>query len=128
MKVLLDTHAFLWFIAGDPKLSRDAQALMKRVDTVLYLSAASLWEIAIKASLGKLTLLAPYGQLIPQQLVQNAITVIPAELEYFAALIDLPHHHRDPFDRLIVAQAVLLDLPIVTKDPLFAQYSVRCIW
>ena len=83
MRVLLDTHAFLWFIAGDPKLSQDTRSLIADSDTLLFLSAASLWEIAIKASLGKLTLLESYETLIPQQISQNSITFIPAELKHF---------------------------------------------
>ena len=128
MRILLDTHAFLWFIAGDPKLSLDARSLIADSDTLLFLSAASLWEIAIKASLGKLTLLESYETLIHRQLSQNSITLIPTELKHFTALLNLPHHHRDPFDRLIIVQALVEELAIVTKDSFFSPYPVHCIW
>lgn len=89
---------------------------------------ASLWEIAIKAGLGKLSLAKPFGELIPEQLRENAIEVLPIEVEDLALVADLPFHHRDPFDRLILAQAIARRLPIVGNDPEFVKYAVELLW
>jgi len=89
---------------------------------------ASLWEIAIKASLRKLDLLQPYGQLIPQQLEENDITVLPIETGHLNNLIDLPFHHRDSFDRLIIAQALAEGFPVISSDAASSHYAVKLIW
>ena len=128
MQFLLDTHAFLWFIGGDRRLSPTARQLIADMDNELFLSAVSLWEIAIKVSLKKLTLEKPFDELIPAQLVMNEIEIAPIDLEALNCLIDLPFHHRDPFDRLLIAQAVTKELPIISKDTTFANYSVELIW
>jgi PIN domain nuclease of toxin-antitoxin system len=128
MRALLDTNSFLWFIGGSDKLSIDARNFIADIDNQLVLSSASLWEIAIKASLGKLDLLQPFNQLIPQQLEQNDITILPIEISHLTKVINLPFHHRDPFDRLILAQALTEELPIVSPDALFSQYSVSLVW
>ena len=93
----------------------------------LVLSAASLWEIAIKISLGKLDLLQPSGQLIPQQLEENDIAVLPLEIGHLNKVIDLPFHHRDPFARLIIAQALAEGIHVVSSDAVFSQYAVKLI-
>lgn len=103
MKLLLDTHSFLWFIEDNSRLSARAKNLLES-DTELLISAASLWEIAIKMSTGKLTLTQPFEQFIPNQLTSNAIEIMPITVEHLAVLSALPFHHRDPFDRLIIAQ------------------------
>lgn len=128
MRVLLDTNSFLWFISGSDRLSVDAKNFIADMQNQLVLSAASLWEIAIKISLGKLDLLQPYGQLIPQQLEENDIAVLPLEIGHLNKVIDLPFHHRDPFDRLIIAQALAEGIPVVTSDAVFSQYAVKLIW
>jgi PIN domain nuclease of toxin-antitoxin system len=92
------------------------------------LSTASLWEIAIKVSIGKLELLQPYGKLIPQQLEENDIDVLPITLKHLTKLIELSFHHRDPFDRLIIAQALMEKIPIISSDTIFTDYPVKLIW
>ena len=128
MKILLDTNSFLWFISGSERLSSDARDSIADVDNQLVLSSASLWEIAIKVSIGKLELLKPYNQLISQQLEENDINILPIELRHLTTVVGLPFHHRDPFDRLIIAQALTEDLPVVSVDSVFSQYAIKLIW
>jgi PIN domain nuclease of toxin-antitoxin system len=128
MKILLDTNSFLWFISGSERLSINARDRIADLDNQLVLSSASLWEIAIKVSIGKLELLQPYNQLIPQQLEENDINIPPIELSHLATVVVLPFYHRDPFDRLIIAQALTEDLPVVSPDSLFSQYAIKLIW
>ncbi|BCV22004.1 type II toxin-antitoxin system VapC family toxin [Moorella sp. Hama-1] len=128
MKALLDTHTFLWWITEDPRLSSRVRQIMSDSDNILYLSAASCWEMAIKARLGKLELPANISSFIPDQLVINAITPLPIEMSHALHVYNLPDYHRDPFDRLLVAQAQIDNLPILTADPQIARYSVNVIW
>jgi len=128
MRVLLDTNSFLWFISGSNRLSIDAQRFIADLDNQLVLSLASLWEIAIKISIGKLELLQPFDQLIPQQLKENDIHVMPVELSHLTKILGLPFHHRDPFDRLIIAQALTEGLSVISPDIVFSKYSVKLIW
>jgi PIN domain nuclease of toxin-antitoxin system len=128
MRALLDTNSFLWFISGSDKLSMEARNFIADIDNQLVLSSASLWEIAIKASLRKLELLQPFNQLIPQQLEKNDIAILPIEISHLNKVINLPFHHRDPFDRLIIAQALTEELPINSPDALFSQCSVVLVW
>ena len=128
MQALLDTNSFLWFISGSNRLSVNALKFITDSNNRLVFSSAGLWEIAIKVSIGKLDLLRPYNKLIPQQLEENDINVMPIELSHLAKVIELPFYHRDPFDRLIIAQALTEDLPIVSSDTIFSQYAVRLIW
>jgi PIN domain nuclease of toxin-antitoxin system len=127
MKLLLDTHAFLWFIDDSPRLSAQAKALLES-DVELLISAASLWEIAIKSSLGKLALSQPYETFIPQQLEHNSIEILPIVLEHISAVATLPFHHRDPFDRLLLAQAMVEQLPVVSADTVFDMYAIERLW
>lgn len=106
MKLLLDTHTFLWFIKDSPQLSADAKNLLES-DVDLLISAASLWEIAIKISISKLTLTQPFDAFVPEQLTKNAIDLLPIAVSHLALVSDLPLHHRDPFDRLLVARQLL---------------------
>jgi PIN domain nuclease of toxin-antitoxin system len=103
MKLLLDTHTFLWFIMGSPNLSANARALIEDVANEKFLSVAGLWEIAIKLSVGKLALSAPFDVLIPQQLTSNGFELLNIEIDHAAVVAALPFHHRDPFDRLVIA-------------------------
>src|SRR5258707_9054879 len=105
MRCLLDSQAFLWFIVGDARLSGEALETISDIENDILLSMASLWEIAIKSSLGKLDLKQPFAELIPKQLVSNEIALLPIRFEHLVSLLGLPFHHRDPFDRLIIAQA-----------------------
>ena len=128
MNLLLDTHAFLWFIANDPRLSSQAQSLIQDTGNRRLLSMASLWEIAIKVSLGKLTLTQPFDLFIPRQLKLNQIEVLAVELPHVAAVAAMSFHHRDPFDRLMAAQCQIENLPIVSADTAFDAYAVRRVW
>jgi PIN domain nuclease of toxin-antitoxin system len=128
MKVLLDTHAFLWFIMGSADLSVNARALIEDPANERLLSVASLWEIAIKTSLGKLTLSAPFDELIPAQLKLNGIDLLNIKVDHLSTLTTLPFHHRDPFDRLIIAQAIVEKLPVVSLDGAFDTYGVTRHW
>ena len=128
MRALIDTSTFLWFISDSDKLSDNARQFIANLENEIFISVASLWEIAIKTSLGKLELLLPFNQLIPEQLEQNAITVLPIEVHHLSGVIGLPFHHRDPFDRLIIAQGLAEQFPVITKDAAFGQYPVQLLW
>jgi len=128
MRVLLDTHAFLWWVADSPLLSQRAREVMSDGSNQLLLSAASAWEIAIKARLGKLTLPDTPARFVPAQLSQNAIDTLPVLVSHALHVFDLPDYHRDPFDRLLVAQSQLEHLPILTADAQIAQYAVDVLW
>ena len=128
MNLILDTHSFLWFIMGSPRLSGNARALIEDDAHDKRLSTASLWEMAIKLSLGRLTLAEPFGALIPQQLRVSGIEILNIAIDHLAVLTTLPFHHRDPFDRLIIAQAIVEQCPIVSVDPAFDVYPVERLW
>jgi PIN domain nuclease of toxin-antitoxin system len=127
MKLLLDTHTFLWFIEDSPSLSTRAKTLLE-TEVGLLISTGRLWKIAIKISIGKLTLTQPYKEFIPDQLARNAIDLLPIDVEHLALLSALPLHHRDPFDRLLIAQASIEQLPIVSGDEQFDLYGVKRLW
>ena len=127
MNLLLDTHAFLWFIAGDARLKEEAKAHIKDTKNTVWLSVASLWEISIKTSLEKLSLAGPFTTLIPQQLRHNKIDTLSISFTHLATLQTLPFHHRDPFDRLIIVQAQSEGLTLVTKDADIMKYSVSTL-
>ena len=128
MQILLDTHAFIWFIEGINRLSSTARDSILKPENQLYLSIASLWEIAIKLNLDRLSFAEPFEQLIPHQMKLNSIHSLPISLLHLNQLIDLPFHHRDPFDRLLIAQAISEKLPIITRDKSFPDYEVVLIW
>jgi PIN domain nuclease of toxin-antitoxin system len=128
MSLLLDTQVFLWFIAGSERLSNIARAEIENSTVQPVLSVASLWEMAIKISLGKLRLQQPFEAFIPSQLEQNGITLLEIRLKHLGVLIDLPFHHRDPFDRLLVAQALADGLTVASSDPAFDAYGITRQW
>jgi PIN domain nuclease of toxin-antitoxin system len=127
VRILLDTRCWLWMTLAPERFSARARALVEARENVLYLSAASAWEMAIKHALGKLRLPEPPVTYVPARL--SALGVQPLAIEHQHALhvATLPAHHRDPFDRLLVAQAQLDDLPILTADPLIGAYDVTTI-
>jgi PIN domain nuclease of toxin-antitoxin system len=127
MSLLVDTHAFLWFMTGDRRLSRSARRAIEESDGGWWLSAASVWELAIKSSLGRLTLPASVDEYFSEK-VQQGLRVLSVDWTHAASVERLPWHHRDPFDRLIVAQAQSESLSVVTKDPAFARYGIRIVW
>lgn len=128
MKLLLDTHTFLWFLDGSPQLSPHARGLIEDGTNDVFLSVGSLWEMAIKVSLGKLTLAQPFETLIPAQLALNVIQVLGISVDHTARIVTLPFHHRDPFDRLLIAQALVEGMPIVGVDAAFDAYGVTRLW
>jgi PIN domain nuclease of toxin-antitoxin system len=128
MRVLLDTHILLWWAADDPRLSRRARQVLRDPANELLFSVASAWELMIKSQVGKLTLPEPPARYIPDRLSRFAIGTLPVELSHALGLSELPLHHRDPFDRILIAQSQVERLPIVTADPQIAQYPVEIIW
>ncbi len=128
MKYLLDTHTFLWWITDDTSLLDKAKKIITNVDSTLFLSAASGWEIAIKARLGKITLPDDITTFIYEQISINAINELPIRINHTLQTYLLPEHHRDPFDRILVSQSLLEMLPIITGDSLISKYKVKVIW
>jgi PIN domain nuclease of toxin-antitoxin system len=127
MKALLDTHTFLWAIADDRRLSRKAQQIFTGPND-LWLSVASVWEILIKVNAGKLLFPKPASPYLLKKLVENRIEVLSISLDHVLRIETMPVHHRDPFDRILIAQSLEEKLPIVTSDPLFAHYPVELTW
>ena len=128
MRLLLDTHTFLWWVADAPELSARARTAIARSRNECFVSLASLWELAIKSSLGKLEISGSLARFIPEQLAANRFRELGIEVRHVARVARLPFHHRDPFDRLLAAQALEEELTIVSADPLFRRYGVRRIW
>jgi PIN domain nuclease of toxin-antitoxin system len=126
--LLLDTHAFLWFVFDDPRLSERAAVAMSDPDTEPVLSVASLWEITIKRQLGRLDLGIDWPTFLRRYVEQRRVTLLDMELTHLIAYDRLPLLHRDPFDRLLVAQAKILGSPIVTADPNLRSYDVEVLW
>jgi PIN domain nuclease of toxin-antitoxin system len=127
MKALLDTHTFLWALAEEGRLSRRAQQIYTGPND-LWLSAASVWEILIKVRTGKLPMPEPAGPYLVKEMAKNRIELLPIKLDHVLRLESLPAHHRDPFDRILIAQSLEESLPIVTADPQFQKYPVELIW
>lgn len=128
MRLLLDTHAFLWWVDDAPQLSRRARTAIATAGNECLVSLASCWEMAIKASLGKLDLPAPMDRFIPEQLAANRFQQLAIDFRHVARVAGMPFHHRDPFDRLLAAQALEEDLTLVSNDPVFRRYKVRRLW
>lgn len=128
MKVLLDTHTFLWWITDDPQLSPRARKIISDGENELFLSAASGWEIAIKAKLKRLKLPGEVERFIAEQLALNAIESLPVEMSHALHVYAISDHHRDPFDHLLVAQAKLENLHFLTADQQMSKYGVKILW
>lgn len=127
MRVLLDTHTFLWWVADDPQLTSRARRTIAGASEA-FLSIASCWEMAIKASAGKLGLPKRVEHFVPEQLATNNLRLLQIDLNDVTRVETLPFHHRDPFDRLLAAQALNDDLAIISRDAIFRQYGLRRIW
>jgi PIN domain nuclease of toxin-antitoxin system len=127
MRILIDTHAWLWWLADPERLSAEAVALLCNPATVVYLSAASVWEVVIKHGLGRLALPAAPGVLVPRAMADDGMIGLAVETGHVLQVAQLPLHHRDPFDRLIIAQAQVEGLTVLTADPKFSAYSVTLI-
>ena len=128
MRVLLDTHALLWFSLDDGRLSVRAKAAIVDRGNDLLVSPATLWEVAIKVSLGKYELEEEFASFFSRVLAAYNMTLLPVTLEHTAMVVRLPFHHRDPFDRMLIAQAMSEEVPIVSADRMLDSYSVTRIW
>lgn len=128
MRLLLDTHTFLWFIDGDVALSPHARQLIEDRTNERLLSIASLWEMAIKVSLRRLTLSHSFTDLVAEHVHGNANELFEIRPNHLDVLTTLPFHHKDPFDRVIIAQGQAETIPIVSRDPAFDDYAIRRLW
>ena len=128
MRLLLDTHAFLWFVLNDVQLSSNAWNLIADPANEIEISPASYWEIAIKIGLGKYSLAEPLGVFVEREVQTNQFRILPIEPQHVAPLTTLPFHHRDPFDRLIIAQAMTEQIPVLSSDTIFDAYPVQRLW
>jgi PIN domain nuclease of toxin-antitoxin system len=128
MNILLDTCTFLWLIFDNDELSDTARKIFTEPDNDVYLSAASCWEISIKSSLGRLRLPEEPGLFLPKQRSQHLIEPLPITEAATFLLPKLPQHHKDPFDRIMICQAIEHSLVLLTPDPLITRYPVRTVW
>ncbi len=125
--LLLDTHTFMWFVNGDPMLGNAAKNSIENIDNKNFVSVVTLWEIAIKINIGKLSLSKPYHT-IEQQIKDNYIELLPITFDHTLKFVTLPLYHRDPFYRLIIAQAMADNMTVITKDSSFKNYPIQIIW
>lgn len=128
MKHLLDTMVWLWSVGPVEKIGKEGLTILQSGDEDLYLSAASSWEIAIKTRIGKYELPEPPGKYVPKRLMEQGIHPLSVSQSHALRVHDLPLHHRDPFDRLLIAQAIMEDMAILTADHLFEKYPVEIVW
>ena len=128
MRLLLDTHVFLWARASDPRLSRKARSALLNDENELLLSVVSAWEIILKQQAGRLELEQPPAEYLESRVAESGATWLPLEFRHLRQLGRLPLHHRDPFDRLLVAQALAEGLTLVTSDVNIRRYKVPCLW
>jgi PIN domain nuclease of toxin-antitoxin system len=128
MNYILDTHAFLWFISEDEQLSESASAIVRSRDNEIYFSAASAWEISIKTGLGRLSIQDELEHFLTDQLSLNQILPMPITLSHAAYTSKLPQIHKDPFDRILIAQSVVEDMPLVSRDGIMRKYDVKVVW
>jgi PIN domain nuclease of toxin-antitoxin system len=131
MNLLIDTHTFLWFVAGSLELSKTAEELIKNEHNPVFISIASLWEISIKTALGKLQIADRYETVI-DDVVENDISILPINFAHTVMQNQLPFHHRDPFDRIIVSQAIMEKMNFISRDRIFDDYlenfEIKRIW
>ena len=127
-RLLIDTHTFLWWAADSPELSNTARQAISDSRNECFLSVASCWEMSIKASLGKLRLTKPLERFVQDLLTENGFRLLSIYLRHAAKVETLPFHHRDPFDRLLLAQAITEKLTIVSADSMFSSYDVKLLW
>jgi len=128
MRLLLDTHAFLWFVLDEPQLSATARALIADPSNEIDVSPATYWEIAIKIRLEKYILPDPFQEFMEREIAINRFNILPIEPRHVAPLTTLPLHHKDPFDRLLVAQAMVEQIPLVSNDSDLDAYPIRRLW
>ena len=128
MRLLLDTHAFLWFVLNDAQLSSKAKTIIEDPSNDILISPASYWEIAIKVSHKKLDLFATFDDFMRRGIAGNDFEILPIEPKHAAIVATLPLHHKDPFDRLLIAQALAEAIPLVSTDSAIDPYSVQRLW
>ncbi len=128
MKLLLDTHTLLWFIVGSANLSADARNLIEDESNEKFVSIVSIWETAIKVSIGKMSLSASFDVLFPHQLEVNGFELLPVKVAHTSVVTILPFHHRDPFDRLLIAQSIEEKMTLVSVDKVFDDYRITRLW
>lgn len=128
MKALLDTHTFIWWDSNSQRLSPQVLDICQNSENILLVSVASLWEMQIKLQLGKLKLHMPLAELVSAQQQVNKIQILDVKLQHVMALGELPPHHRDPFDRLLIAQTNIEKAVLLSRDAIFADYPVEVIW
>jgi PIN domain nuclease of toxin-antitoxin system len=128
VKALLDTHTFLWWNMDNPQLSSQVREIISNGSNEIYLSAASAWEIAIKAAHGRLTLPLPPLDYVPDRMRIHRFQPLSVQISHALLVSDLPPHHRDPFDRLLIAQSMLESIPILTQDEEITRYHIETIW
>ncbi len=128
MRVWIDTHIFIWYLQNSEKLPSSIAILINDSRNNVLLSIASVWEMAVKQSTGKLNIGVPYANFIEEQMRINNIELLPIMLEHLETVTTLPFHHRDPFDRLLISQAIIEDIVIVSVDSVFSLYPVQRIW
>jgi PIN domain nuclease of toxin-antitoxin system len=128
MKYLIDTNVFLWIITDSDKLSKKAAKCFLENKNQIYLSIASVWELAIKKSIGKINLESPFAKFINNSLLENRISILNINISHICYLESMPLFHRDPFDRLIISQSICEKMPLVCSDTNFLQYPVNRIW
>jgi len=128
MKVLIDTHTFIWWNTDDPLLSVLAKEIIANGNNEIFLSAASVWEIAIKTAKGRLVLPEPPAKYIPSRMSLYRFQSLPVQITHAVHVFELPSYHSDPFDRMLIAQSQLESLPLITKDEDIRQYDLETIW
>ena len=128
MELLLDTHALIWFFSGDEKLSDTARNLIEDINNIKYISVASAWEMAIKQSKGKLTLSVPLDDYIQEKIKLPDFQLLNIKLSHLKLISQLHFYHNDPFDRLLIAQAIVENISIISQDTMFNLYPIHIIW
>lgn len=128
MRLLLDTHAFMWWDSAPDKIPEETFTLLKQPQNALLLSLASVWEMQIKVQLGKLTLRNDLKDIVQQQQTTNGIGLLPVSLAHVLDIDELPYHHKDPFDRLLIAQSRVESVSLVSGDRIFQQYDCTVVW
>ena len=128
MKYLLDTHTFLWWNLDDPQLSKQVREIISNGENEIFVSAASAWEIAIKVAKGRLVLPEEPAQYLANRISEYHFQALPIQISHAVRVYDLPEHHADPFDRLLIAQCQLEGLPLVSKNEDIQKYDVEVIW
>ena len=125
---LLDTHAFIWYTTDSSRLTATGRSLIDNGENDILLSTASVWEMAIKHSIGRLTFSSPFIEFIKQQIAVNRIDILEITFDHIEVVASLPLHHRDPFDRLIIAQSMAEQIPILSVDAIFDAYAIARVW